>query len=243
MLRQLGRAGGNEERRSARHVLSVANSYIRDRVSGLFVSRRLIELFEPPTPSLGAKHRRLHRSGGVSTSAQEPAPRVLGQELVGLQEVDQALSIGSVSAAVFADAMERARGDTGKDVAGFAFNADWGRRASVGQALARPHAVDEGNSRVLASVKQQRRAVLDAVSRPFGADAGLETDGVASLQSDSSVFIQAADIAGGFARRDYELGGLPQVVRNFRHVTYNGRRATENNVGELLGRARIYVAD
>lgn len=241
MLRQLGRSGGNAERFSARHILSVANSYIRDRASGLYLSEQLIDHLDHPGL---ARRRRLQCARPGSPSSQDSAPRGLGREFVGVQEVDQALAIGSVSAAVFTDAVETARTDFDRDETGLPFDSDWGRRARVGQALSRPHAVDEGNSRVLATVEQQRRAALDAVSSPFGVEPGLEVDDrVASMPSTSSIFIQAADIAGGFARRDFELGGLPQVVRNFRHVSYNGKRATENNVGERLGRARIYVVE
>src|SRR5205085_11804295 len=53
-----------------------------------------------------------------------------------------------------------------------------------------------------------------------------------SIPSDSSSYAQAADIAAGFARQDYERYGIAAVAGRFDYVTLNGERITQDNAEE-----------
>lgn len=56
------------------------------------------------------------------------------------------------------------------------------------------------------------------------------------LRSQESEYIQAADIAAGFAREDYEKYGVVAVAEKFEYVTINGERITQDNAQQKIER-------
>src|SRR5205085_4493738 len=53
-----------------------------------------------------------------------------------------------------------------------------------------------------------------------------------SIASETSSYTQAADIAAGFARQNYERYGIVAVAGRFEYVTLNGERITQDNAEE-----------
>lgn len=103
------------------------------------------------------------------------------------------------------------------------------------QALRDSHAFDRGDDKSLGWIDGQRREVMRG--GPFGhcdyyfyEDESLGR--LYSIPSDSSGYTQAADIAAGFARQDYERHGIAAVAGKFDYLTLNGERITQNNAEE-----------
>jgi hypothetical protein len=102
----------------------------------------------------------------------------------------------------------------------------------VRRALRDSHAFDRGDDKSLRWIDSQRKEVVR--SGPYGGYDyyDYEDDGFGelySIPSDSSSYTQAADIAAGFARQDYERHGIAAVAGRFDYVTLNGERITQNN--------------
>jgi hypothetical protein len=246
MLRHLEHGGDERQRSAARQLLSLANSYVLDRVTGSFVAKRLSEQLDPGTRR-GWSEALMTGLGGISHHRSrrpaEAASRPHFDTPVRAGDVDRALAEGAKSAAVLADAanyVDQTVDYIGGSMEPFATSST---RMSVARTLANAHVFDEGDSKALHAVEDQRKQVLRAVWP--GSDAKWVPDQarVAEMSSTSSVFLQAADIAAGFARHDYETYGLAGLVRRFRTVTFNGERANENNLKQVMGRMRLYLVE
>lgn len=114
------------------------------------------------------------------------------------------------------------------------------------RALGDSHAFDRGDNKSIKWIDDQRRRVCgggpyDYVDDcgPWGKDGYWEPSGsfgrLYSLPSETSRHIQAADIAAGFARQDYERYGIAAVAGRFDYVTLNGERITQDNAEEKFG--------
>jgi len=112
------------------------------------------------------------------------------------------------------------------------------RRYEVHNALRDWHAFDEGDDRSLRWIENERKEIGRA--RFAGVpeyidDFSYETYSEAaygklySVASHESEYVQAADIAAGFAREAYEKYGIVEVAEKFEYVTINGERITQNN--------------
>jgi hypothetical protein len=94
--------------------------------------------------------------------------------------------------------------------------------------LAQVHAFDKGNDVIFRLIQQKRSEIAEMLQpeypfpfmrRPLSP---LEQYG-----SEDSFYGQAADIAAGFARVEFEKGGIRRVMTRFEYVLYNGKRASE----------------
>lgn len=115
------------------------------------------------------------------------------------------------------------------------------RRYEVHNALRDWHAFDEGDDRSLRWIENERKE-LGRVG--FGEvteyidDFSYETYSefaygeLYSVASHDSGYVQAADIAAGFAREAYENYSIVEVAEKFEYVTINGERITQNNAQE-----------
>jgi len=113
----------------------------------------------------------------------------------------------------------------------------------VSRTLRDSHAFDRGDNKALDWIDRQRREIgggapYDYYEESTWQTEGYEADGyyedvsygrLYSIPSDSSSYIQAADIAAGFARQDYERYGVAAVAGSFEYVTINGERITQDN--------------
>lgn len=124
--------------------------------------------------------------------------------------------------------------------------------AHVARQLREKHAYDEGDEKLLRRVEAIRDQLGSRIQRladPFSGaepfESGSSLIGVsvafaeplASIQSHEVIEGQAGDVAARMAATLFEREGLAGVVKRFDFVTFNGERATENNVGEVLRRS------
>jgi hypothetical protein len=128
------------------------------------------------------------------------------------------------------------------------FQQDSWAHYEVRQTLRDSHAFDQGDNKSIDWIDSQRREI--GGRGPYGYDdyvfdcGSWEADGtwrvyetyedfsygkLHSIASESSSYTQAADIAAGFARQDYERYGIAAVAGRFDYVTLNGERITQNN--------------
>ena len=145
----------------------------------------------------------------------------------------QAVKAASKSASVFTSVMDQ--------LSPMAYlDSSW-RRLEVHNALRDSHAFDKGDDRTLRWIEEERKDIgrggfpggLDYVD-----DFSYETYSefaygeLYSLASHESEYVQAADIAAGFAREAYEKYSVVAVAEAFEYVTINGERITQNNAQE-----------
>ena len=133
------------------------------------------------------------------------------------------------------------------------FRNEYWVKMQISSMLRESHAFDEGDERSLDWIDRERRDIgrmgvyynypLDAYEDDglitedwqSGCNVSFESyDDIAygrlyRIKSEGSSYIQAADIAAGFARQVYERHGIPAVAGNFECVTLNGERITHNN--------------
>ena len=142
----------------------------------------------------------------------------------------QAVKAVSKAASVFTPVMDQ--------LTPMAYLDSWHRRFEVHNALSDYHGFDEGDEKALTWVRDER----DEISRrtfqgipEYIDDTSFETfseftrEKLYSLRSHESEYVQAADIAAGFARTDYEKYGIVAVAERFEYVTINGDRITQDN--------------
>jgi hypothetical protein len=129
------------------------------------------------------------------------------------------------------------------------FHQDSWMHYEVKRTLRDSHAFDRGDKKSVDWIDSQRREI--GGSGPHGGyvfDYGAYEDWqlsgdfetyqdfsygkLHSIASESSRYIQAADIAAGFARQDYERYGVAAVAGRFDYVTINGERITQDNAEE-----------
>jgi hypothetical protein len=116
----------------------------------------------------------------------------------------------------------------------------------VRQRLHDSHAFDRGDDKSIEWIDIQRRKIGGGGPYYYDDCGTWEADGswhactsedfedfaygkLHSVASESSRYTQAADIAAGFARQEYELYGIIAVAGRFEYVTLNGERITQNN--------------
>lgn len=126
------------------------------------------------------------------------------------------------------------------------FNQDSWMQFHVRERLRDSHAFDRGDNKSLDWIDSERRKIAGPGPYEYYYDCGSwEDDGswhcttedfeeysygkLYSIGSENSSYIQAADIAAGFARQDYERYGIAAVAGRFEYVTLNGERITQNN--------------
>lgn len=237
----LGESGDQRMRAAARRLLSLEKAYVLDRVASSFPAEKLsalleADLFSPSDefdPPFMDGPRRPHRPGSRLIESVSS-----GERSIKAHEVDQALETGTKSMIVLGGAQQliREMAETGS-----ALPMPWQAKARIDRERSKVHVFDEGNVATREAVEMERKKVRDAVlgfsrDRPTGIQGG-----VVEMSSAASIFIQVADIAAGFARYEYDRGGLVDVVRRFQHVTFNGEPVNENNLHQALGRAGFYV--
>ena len=99
------------------------------------------------------------------------------------------------------------------------------------------HAFDRGDDQSIKWIDSQRKKIAGSGHYDYYDDDGAwhVEDGFGqlySIPSDTSSYAQAADIAAGFARQDYERHGIAAVAGRFDYVTINGERITQDNAEE-----------
>jgi hypothetical protein len=246
MLRTMERSGDQRMRNEARRLLSVAHAYVLDRVTQSFPARRLAERLDTSIIEMVGDLNILGMGGSTrrhrSLQSRTDRPVEIGKQ-VRPHDIDQALAEGAKSSAVLAEA-ERRLSKTVETVDGWpVFPLARFARYAVARELEKTHAFDSGDSKSLRGVERQRQEVLDVA---FGSDEHrmfARRDAVKELSSASSVYVQAADVAAGFARHVYELEGLRGVIGRFKDVTFNGVPVDRTNLRDALGRMAFVLVD
>jgi len=154
--------------------------------------------------------------------------------------VTKATILSAKSAAAFHEALSCL---TEVDPEEAVYNQDLIRQRMMSRVLD-THAFDKGDSGYVPLIEAMRRRVLGNLKPPsLDPDTKVEMPirPYSELESEKSFFVQAADIACGFASRLMEQSGLIAVVGSFEYVTYNGSRLsrTEAEEQERLLRARV----
>lgn len=112
-------------------------------------------------------------------------------------------------------------------------NESWTRYMAQ-RKLRESHAFDRGDDQSIEWIDNQRKAIARS-GYAFNYDEndnGCLGEGFGplySISSDTSSYTQAADIAAGFARQNYERHGIAAVAGSFDYVTLNGERITQDN--------------
>jgi hypothetical protein len=102
------------------------------------------------------------------------------------------------------------------------------QRWGASNALCDSHAFDEGDRQQLERLEDQRDEDVRKTMPPFYA---IRPQPLTTITSNSSLHVQAADIAAGIARELWSRFDLVQVARHFHYVTYNSVRLT---VGDAI---------
>ncbi len=98
-----------------------------------------------------------------------------------------------------------------------------------------PHTFDkETDPRPIELLERTRSAILGNLRRYEGSERMPKK--YLEAPSEGSYFLQAADIAAGFASRTWEESGFVAVVSNFEYVTYNGKRLSVSDAEEEVRR-------
>jgi hypothetical protein len=105
--------------------------------------------------------------------------------------------------------------------------------------ILKTHAFDEGNQRHVDLLETARSSILKTLATDFFyRDAAPPR--YRQIKSHESSFIQAADVAAGFATRLMDTAGLIGVVSRFEYVTYNGVRSSRSDAEERMRLGRWY---
>jgi hypothetical protein len=242
VLRHLRKSRELSVRSEARRLSSLANAYVRDRVIQSFPGERLSERLETSVFDIfeksellgsAAPHRRDLRRRPLAASTLD--------EFVELHDVDRALAEGAKSTATLTDAEKRLYESVESANGWPVLPLTPRERFEIVREVNKTHVFDEGDERTLRAVDEQRRRVLEAASGAMGGVLTQDLKGVRRVSSTSSIHVQAADVAAGFARHLYERDQLIGVIRRFKHVSFNGERVDENNLQEAMGRMAFVV--
>ncbi len=165
MLRRLERSGEERMRSEARRLLSFANAYVLDRVTRFFPAERLSAQLE--SSALDQFEESDLRELGIPFRRPRPMGRALsrvksGGEHVTLHEVDRALAEGAKASAVLTDVQTRLEQlpETVNEWPVFPLSRF--ARLQVVREVSKTHVFDEGDSRGLEGVEQQRERVITA---------------------------------------------------------------------------------
>jgi hypothetical protein len=206
----------------------IAKAILRDSTS-----QRLREMVETEG-SVGGFFPRLRPMG--------PQPRYREVDIEPFRKkrgsiTGQAVKAVSKAASVFTPVMDQ--------LSPMAYMDSWHRRFEVYSALSDYHAFDEGDEKALDWVRDEREEISRRTfhgipeyidDTPFETFSEFAREKLYSLRSHESEYVQAADIAAGFARTDYEKYGIVAVAERFEYVTINGQRITESNAQEKFDR-------
>lgn len=130
----------------------------------------------------------------------------------------------SASASVFSpvlDEFQKARDD-------YFFASPMAGPWLINSTLSRAHAFDEGHTHIVKWIEGQRETVLSQLDRNKQFYPAYMPEPLIELVSVESVPIQAADIAASIARELWHRQSLPDLVRRFEYVTFNGERLSED---------------
>jgi hypothetical protein len=133
-------------------------------------------------------------------------------------------NFSSASASVFSAAIDRF--DEARD--DYLFESPLAGPYLINNALSRSHAFDEGNSRAVKWIEEQRADVLAQTDRQKHFYPASRPEPLQELRSTGFHPIQAADIAASIAREFWDRNNLPYLLRHFDYVTYNGERLSED---------------
>jgi hypothetical protein len=99
--------------------------------------------------------------------------------------------------------------------------------------ILKTHAFDEGNQRHIDLLEAARSSILKTLDSPY-LRYTLVPPRYRQIKSHKSSFIQAADVAAGFATRLMDTAGLVGVVSRFEYVTHNGVRLSRAAAEERM---------
>ena len=123
------------------------------------------------------------------------------------------------------------------------FGDSWGHY-EVQRTLQDSHAFDQGDDKSLKWIDDQRKEIGRNGWMPSGIPDYVDDFGeyetfndyaygkLYNVPSHESEYVQAADIAAGFARVQYEQYNIAAVADRFEYVTINGERITHDNAEE-----------
>jgi len=94
--------------------------------------------------------------------------------------------------------------------------------------LGRSHAFDEGHTHAVKWIEEQRCNVLAQIDHNRLFYPAHMPERLQELVSTESVPIQAADVAATLARELLQRSNLPELVKRFEYVTFNGERLSED---------------
>lgn len=102
--------------------------------------------------------------------------------------------------------------------------------------ILKTHAFDEGNQRHVDLLEAARSSILKTLTldSPYLQYSLARAPRYRQIKSHESSFIQAADVAAGFATRIMEADGLVGVVSRFEYVTHNGVRLSRGAAEERM---------
>jgi hypothetical protein len=130
----------------------------------------------------------------------------------------------SASASVFTPAIDRFTDISDDPFMAAPMAGPWFMTSTLNQS----HAFDEGNSRSIDWIEQQRSNVLAQADKRGEFYPAFMPEPLVEVNSAESVPIQAADIAGGIARELWYRNNLVHLITHFEYVTYNGQRLSED---------------
>jgi hypothetical protein len=102
------------------------------------------------------------------------------------------------------------------------------------------HAFDQGNQAQLDLLDEKRNAVFQELAEQDHVYGLMRRrPRIVPVESRESYYVQAADIAAGFASQIYAAHGLIGVLEEFEYVTYNGIRVSRSDAEEEMRRLEV----
>jgi hypothetical protein len=113
-------------------------------------------------------------------------------------------------------------------------------RRKMAEQLLPVHAFDDGNQKQLDLLEEKRSEVFRELAAHDYVYGLMRTrPSIVPVESRESFYVQAADIAAGFASQIYGAHGLIGVLEKFEYVTYNGIRVSRSDAEEEMQRLKI----
>jgi hypothetical protein len=137
------------------------------------------------------------------------------------------------SAATFDSALQCIE-EMDDQIESYRFSPDGLIRRRMESRILKTHAFDEGNQRHMDLLETARSSILKTLAAPDFFYRYEAPSRYRQIKSHESSFIQAADVAAGFATRLMETDGLIGIVSKFEYVTYNGVRSSRSDAEERM---------
>jgi hypothetical protein len=137
------------------------------------------------------------------------------------------------SAATFDSALQCIE-EMDDQIESYRFSPDALIRRRMESRILKTHAFDEGNQRHMDLLETARSSILKTLAAPDFFHRIEAPPRYRQIKSHESSFIQAADVAAGFATRLMDTDGLIGVVSRFEYVTYNGVRSSRSDAEERM---------